>query len=392
MGGDLRLWEMLAKSNRQQLSEAEIKAVIQDSHRACGGRVSAEWDATVNYNLRNHYGAKMCFYYNRACSPELPEFETFKDEWCLDDLRAIGKSTTPGEVKVVPSDSFNDYNLYWYARSFEIGNNQGVYWDNWFIAPTYNTAMTDAYARPDGTIVPASGIWAMRDLVKRTFVMMNERGMLPFVFPHMTSFSPLPMLSFATVQYEWEWKYSEGDVQDRYSREYLQLVTIGEQAGVWPVPLHDHGPLADDPWTQRTFTAVRLLHELDGVGGFGISWMKSNRDAMKLAKPVLDILDAPGLRVYKYWDERPQPVTTDTPDVQTIVYSVPGREAVVPVVSYARQDMTAGVKVDLEALGLDAGCKVVDIETDQPLPLENGVVVLPIKKHDIRVLRFTKGS
>ena len=172
----------------------------------------------------------------------------------------------------------------------------------------------------------------------------------------------------------------------------LEHLAIGEQAGVWPVPLHDHGAKMDDPWTQRTFTAVRLLHELDGDGGFGISWMNSHQVTMKLAKPVLDILDAPGLRVYKYWDERPQPVTTDTPDVQTIVYSVPGREAVVPVVSYARQDMTALVKVNLEALGLEAGCKVVDIETNQVLPLENGVITVPIKKHDIRVLRFTKGN
>ena len=286
MGGDLRLWELLAKANRERMSDAEIAAAVQYSHQACGGRVPEGWDDTVKYNLRQHTGGKMLFYYNRATSQELPEFETFKDEWCLDDLRAIGKGNGRGEIKVVPSDSYNDFNLYWYARSFEIGNNQGVYWDNWFICPSFNTVMTDAYARPDGTIVPAAGIWAMRDLCKRTFVMMRERGMPPIVFPHMTSFNPLPMMAFATMQYEWEWKYSEGDVQDRYSREYLQLVTIGEQAGVWPVPLHDHGAKMDDPWTQRTFTAVRLLHELDGDGGFGISWMNSHQVTMKLAKPV----------------------------------------------------------------------------------------------------------
>lgn len=392
MGGDLRLWELLAKASRERMSDAEIAAAVQYSHQACGGRVPEGWDDSVRYNLRNHTGGKMIFYYNRATSQELPEFETFKDEWCLDDLRAIGKGNGRGEIKIVPSDSFNDYNLYWYARSFEIGNNQGVYWDNWYICPSFNTVMTDAYTRPDGTIVPAAGIWAMRDLAKRTFVMMNERGMTPIVFPHMTSFNPLPMMAFATLQYEWEWKYSEGDVQDRFSREYLQLCTIGEQAGVWPVPLHDHGAKADDPWTQRTFTGVRLLHELDGVGGFGISWMKTNRDTMKLAKPVLDLLDTPGLQVYKYWEDRPQPVTTDHPDVQTIVYSVPGQEAVVPVVSYARQDATVTVTVDLKALGLEAGCKVLDSETNQELPLENGVITLPIKKHDLRLLRFTKGG
>ena len=100
-------------------------------------------------------------------------------------LRAGGDAKTDrGEIKIVPSASYDDYNLYWYARSFEVGGNQGVYWDNWFfIVPTYNTEMTDAYRRPDGTIVPATGIWELRELAKRTFIMMNERKMLPYHLP-----------------------------------------------------------------------------------------------------------------------------------------------------------------------------------------------------------------
>ncbi len=48
----------------------------------------------------------MIFYYNRATSQELPEFETFKDEWLLDDLRSVGKGNGRGEIKVVPSESY----------------------------------------------------------------------------------------------------------------------------------------------------------------------------------------------------------------------------------------------------------------------------------------------
>ena len=208
----------------------------------------------------------------------------------LDDYRAVGKGNSRGEIKIVPSPSYMDYNLYWYAKSFEIGNNRGVYWDNFFIVPSFNTEMTDAYRCADGAPScqrPVSGGWP--DLAKRTFIMgTNERQMLPIVFPHMTSFSPLPMLSFCTVQYEWEWKYSEGDVHDRFPRDYVQLATTGEQAGVWPVPLSDAGNLSEDPWQQRTFTAVRLVHELDGGGGWGYSWIQSHKDnAPALAQPFL---------------------------------------------------------------------------------------------------------
>ena len=54
--------------------------------------------------------------------------------------------------------------------------------------------MTDAYHKPDGTIVPSTGIWGLRELAKRTFQYENERGMLPVTMAHMTSTSILPML------------------------------------------------------------------------------------------------------------------------------------------------------------------------------------------------------
>lgn len=66
--------------------------------------------------------------------------------------------------------------LYWYVQSFLIGNNKGVYWDNFFFHPTANTVMTGAYRRDDGTLVPSTGIWGLRELARRTFQMMNEHA------------------------------------------------------------------------------------------------------------------------------------------------------------------------------------------------------------------------
>jgi hypothetical protein len=336
----------------------------------------------------------MIFYYNRATCQLFPECETFKDEWMLDDFRAFGKGNNRGEMKIVPSPSYIDNNLYWYDKSFEIGNNQGVYWDNIFIVPSFNTEMTDAYWRADGAIVPSSGIWELRELAKRTFIMMNERNMLPIVFPHMTSFSPLPMLSFCTVQYEWEWKYSEGDVQDRFPRDYIQLVTTGELAGVRPVPLSDAGKLSEETWTQRTFTAVRLVHELDGGGGWGNSWVQAHKNNSLLARPILDMpildmLDKKGLQVYRYWDERPQPVRAANPDIVSIIYSVPGKAAVAAITSYAEKEQDAGIFVDAKALGFADGCMVTNAEGGAQWPVENGMILLPLKKHELKVLRLS---
>ncbi|OGV67639.1 MAG: hypothetical protein A3K19_14655 [Lentisphaerae bacterium RIFOXYB12_FULL_65_16] len=392
VGCNLYLWEMLARGNREKLDKDAIEAVVRYGRHyfeAEGEGAVKTWDAHVRHNLQSRYSTKMIFYYNRAACQEPPEFETFKDEWCLDDLRAIGKGNGRGEIKIVPTPSYIDFGLYWYARSFEVGGNQGVYWDNYFICPSFNTEMTDAYRRDDGSIAPAAGIWGLRELVRRTFVMMNERGMLPVTFPHMTSFSPLPALAFATFQYDWEWKYSGGDVQDRFSREYIQLVTTGELVGAWPVLLGEHGAQSDDLWVQRTFSGVRIVHELDGAGGWASPWVKAQaQHAKALAAPVYEMLDKPGLVVYKHWEDRPVPVASDNPDVPAIVYSVPGKEALAALVSYSREDAPVTVSVDLKALGLEAGCAVTDAETGEKLALADGKLAFTLKKHDIRLLRL----
>lgn len=391
VGCDLYFWQMLGKSSKVKLTDKEISDTVERGIKyfePCGNNEVKTWKDHVNANLGRHLNGKMLFYYNRAICQEPVEVDTFKDEWCLDDFRAFGEGRGRGEIKIVPSPSYMDFALYWYKLSFEIGNNQGVYWDNWFICPSFNTEMTDAYKRADGAIVPAAGIWGLRELCKRTFVMENELGMLPITFPHMTSFSPLPMLSFATVQYDWEWKYSEGDVQDRYSREYLLLASSGELAGVWPVPLHDHGAKAEDPWEQRTFAAVRLLHELDGVGGWGQGSKAHKDNAAKLAKPIMDMLDKEGLQVFKYWEDRPMPVTTGAADLPAIVYSVPGKEAVAVIVSYAREDKELKAAFDLKSLGMSGAVTVIDAESGAELNTDNGKISIPIRKHDIKVLRI----
>jgi len=387
VGRDLGLWEMLARGNKEKLSDADVQATIDRGLKffePYGPGEVKTWEAHVRHNLRSHLGQKMIFYYNRATIQRAEEFETFKDEWALEDLRSTGKGSGIGEIKIVPSPSYIDHALWWYAKSFELAGNQGVYWDNFFIAPTYNTQVSDAYAEPDGRTIPAAGIWALRDLAKRTFIMMNERGMRPITFPHMTSFNPLPMMAFATVQYDWEWKYSEGDVQDRFTRELILLMTTGDLAGVWPVPLSDAGKLAGDPWTQRTFAAVRLVHELDGGGGFG-GW-DSKAPNNKLAEPILKMLDEPGLVVYRYWDDRPQPVTASSPDVPTIVYSVPGKRAVAAAVSYSSKDENVSLTVDAKALGFTGPWRASDGETGDAVPADGGKITFPLKKHDIRVL------
>ena len=382
-GKDMVFWDMIKRGNTEHLTDADIDATIKRGlplFEPYGQDKVNVWKAHVRYNLRSRYGTKMVFYYNRSSFQRADEFQTFQDEWDKTDWRSVGPGNGIWEIPIVPSESYIDHAVYWYAKSFELGGNRGVYWDNWFFQGDYNTGMTAAYHNADGSITPSTGLWGLRELSRRTFQMMNEKGMTPITMPHMTSTNILPMHGFATVQYDWEWKYSEGDVQDRFPREYILLVSNGELAGTWPVLLGDHGKLESDPWTQRTFAAVCLVHELNGYGVPKV-WDP-------LLKPVYAILDEPGVEAWRYWDERPQPIAADDPDLPTVVYSVKGKQALFVVTSYAAEDRTANLRIDPAALGFTKGYKVTDVETGAELTVTGDKLSFPLKKHDLRECRI----
>jgi hypothetical protein len=101
------------------------------------------------------------------------------------------------------------------------------------------------------------------------------------------------------------------------------------------------------------------------------------------------MLDREGLQVYKYWDERPQPVKAANPDIVSIVYCVPGQAAVAAITSYSEKDENVAVSVDTQALGFADACVVTNVEGGAELPLQNGSILLPLKKHDLKVLRLS---
>lgn len=383
-GKDLWFWEQFRKGNETNVSGELVAEVIARGlpySEPYGEDEAARWIRYVEYSMRGRQNRKTVFCYNRASCQAADEFQTFQDEWALTDYRMMPSGNNLDEIKVVPSESFIDFNLYWYLKSFEVAGNLGVCWDNWYLQPSFNTAQTAAYRRPDGTVTPAGGLLGLRELSRRTFQMMNERGMLPVTMPHMASAGILPMCGFATVQCDWERKDSCGDAQDRFPRECLLLAGNGELAGTWPVLLADYGEPARDPWIRRTLAAVSILHELDLPAN-------TPETLPTLIDPIIRLLDTPGLQVYRYWDERLQPVTAEQPGIFTIVYSIPGKEAIVAVTSYAETDVPVSLDIDLNALGLRGDCRAVDVENSQTLPIRNTKAAFLLKKHDIRELRI----
>lgn len=360
-GREPKYWRALKRINKEAIPKDEVERIVNSGKKYFEPTNDVKrWTHHANHHLgKSHLrGKDIVFYYNRATNSFDEEYDTFLNEWLLRDMAGHDFVRTRSEQKLVPTESYIDFALHWYKKSFEIGPNNGVYWDNWFIKPSYNTEMTDAYVDADGSIVPAAGIWGLRALAKRTFQMMNELGKEPITFPHMTSASILPMLSFATQQLDWEWKYSTGDVQYRFTREYLQLCSTGVLAGVLPRALHEHKEQAKDEWTQRTFAGVIMVHDMRSKGQ-GRVWET-------LVQPVSELFSHPQLETYTYWSDRPQPVKGHE-DVPMIVHSVSGEKAMVVLCSYAEKDETVSLNFDLKALGFEGRVRVTNVESKKVL-------------------------
>lgn len=395
-GKDLFLWEELKRSNTEHFTEEEIERFVERGkkyYQPYGQDQVQEFETFARKNLRNRFGTTRIFYYDRGSNGSDEEFHTFIDEWCK-GVYNNRNNRTINEVKIVPSESYIDYALYWYGKSFDIAGNTGVYIDNNFFNASYNCEMTGAYKKEDGTIMPSTGIWGLRELAKRTFVYLNERGMEPINMVHMTSAQILPVNSFYTVQYDWEYYFSEGDVHNRFSREYLQTISSGEHLGAWPIVLHEQGKSVDDFWTLKTFLGVSIIHELlidpyiwhgepIPTGDTG-----ENRLFATFRQPIMDLCQKPDVIVYRYWDDRKQPVVASSVDFPTIVFSRNGSEAIVAVTSYAFSDEQITLAIDPHLLGFSSGYKVVDIETDESISVKDNTISFSLKKHDLREFKI----
>ncbi|MCD6351487.1 MAG: hypothetical protein J7M26_05160 [Armatimonadetes bacterium] len=317
----------------------------------------------------------------RGGSSYMDEWPVFQDEWLN---FAYHKRAVPDSVAydVTPVRSFQDAAM-WYYRDL-MTCFDGIYWDNLFLAADYDTVASDAWVDEKGRVHPSMGLWAMRDLVKRTAFLFNEQGRPVFAnVVHMTNTNIVPILAFANINLDWEWKYGKTDFQDRFSPELTVAETIGRQCGNVPLILAGgHTPPSDPAyqWLMRTRLGVCLVHELR-VWDWRPAWHYDF-----YGKLFAFGYGDPACRVYNYWDEG-FPLRIEGCDVRGIVI-VMGKKALVIVTDYGKGGRCR-LTLDLKGLGLPPSVHATDFETGAAIAGKApGVVEFPLKKHDFRAVVF----
>ena len=241
------------------------------------------------------------------------------------------------------------------------------------------------YVDDDGVVHPGVSIFGFRELAKRAAVMEYRMGMRPLSWIHMTDVNIVPMLSFGTMHYDWEWRdqgaYATMDMQDRLDVDkdtsMILAMSTGLQDGNIGVCLDrlrpPQGSTVTREWLIRTALAVTLPHEMK---------LHVPEDSVSKVDNILEDFGygQPDCKVYRYW-EPGQPLTTAGPNVKALVLSR-GKRAMIIVGSFGPGG-DCKLTLDLKTLDLPSTAKAVNAETGEKLASSApGVFTLPIVKHD----------
>ena len=314
----------------------------------------------------SHVKNPVFYYYtcnNDPCDG-LYEYPVMADEW--------------GKYAMVMG-SHQNYAVFYLKKMCEAGMT-GVYDDNTFLQCNYDWVTGDAWIDSQGVVHPSFLLWSNREYCRRQIVAMLEAGVRePWLTIHHTNANVLPTFSFATNTMGMEWKYGNSDFQERYSPDYIRTVNQGLQMGCFPTSLEGIFEVTDSvqkTWVTRTMLAALLPHEVQPT--------LSELGDHKLVVKALSIKQKFGVGrddcVYTaYWDPA-NPLVQTRKDVLASVYRR-GSQMLVVIGSYADED----VEMTL-LLKEGAFLSAINAETGRPLPCADGVVRLPLKRHDFAML------
>jgi hypothetical protein len=274
--------------------------------------------------------------------------------------------------------------LYHYQKLIENGF-EAIYWDNICIYGNANPVSGAAYRREIGGMQPEGDIWRIREVTKRTAVMLHQMGRRNVTVPHMTNALLIPAFSWTGFNLDWEWKYGNTDYQDRFSRDYVRATSLGLQNGGIPLILDgtkDTRTAEERAWVDRTQVAACVPHE--------IKVWQTTPIYRKLTQTMLEVgYGLPECAVHRYWDENP---VATVEGIDGIWIVIAGKDQVLLVVSDYGAGGTAKVTLDTGRLGLPANFTAVNWENpEDKATAAGGTITLPnVRKHDFRALLIGK--
>jgi len=313
-----------------------------------------------------------------------PESRVFINEWWgryADGPRSNWSELNIGCGGIVPS--YQDFACWWGAEFIRRGI--GLYFDNAFPMPAYDTLTTSAYKLPDGFVQPSAGMWARREYLRRMWVLHQQLAPAetkPLMMLHMTNTHIVPYMVFNECNLDLEWKYGPHPLQTRYPADLLRAESIGLQTGNIPEALANiHNTTSDEQkaFVERTRFGVLMVHEIKAY--------MPGEDG-KLLTRVLDFgYGRDGCKVFNYWDEA-YPVRSSDPDCKSLLLQR-GNELLLVLCTWNADPETVTLSLDTDTLGMTPTA-AADAESGKALEMRGATLSVPLEGYGVRLVKLTK--
>lgn len=182
----------------------------------------------------------------------------------------------------------------WCGAEF-IRRGMGLYFDNTFPKPTYDTFTTSAYVLPNGRVQPSANMWRQREYLQRIWVLHQQlapRETKPLMMLHMTNSHIPPYMVYGMANLDLEWRYGGGPYQKKFPPDLLRAESLGLKSGNIPTSLASHG---SSPW--KTVFGAMMVHEIR---------TRLKGEGAELMKHLVEFgYGLPDCRVVNYWDANP---------------------------------------------------------------------------------------
>jgi hypothetical protein len=389
---DFSIWEQFAQTKRTGKVDADFIAKWTEGYanRTPEERQQNLANIRAGFQVLTGKTQDLLAYTNaRGVRLDTREGQTFLDEWHRDAFTTRTWNAGDGVAyDLNPVESFRDYAMWYYKKMLETFVDH-IYWDDIFMQSCFDIVGTEAYELSEGMLQPASGLFDMRELIRRTAVLQHELGRTGRANQvHITNTAIAPILSFAGTHLTWEDRAGETDYQERFTREYIRAESIGRQHGNVPFALRLAGQLftpTDDEakakrkWLDRTFAGVLLVHE-----------MRHNGRTEVLDEALKALYDygygTDSVRVVNYWEED-LPIMLSRADASHLIVARPG-SAMVVVCDFGNGGDVL-LTLNLKQLAISGKVTATDVETGETLAVTNERAVrLSLKKHDFKLVRI----
>ncbi|MGB9596341.1 MAG: glycoside hydrolase domain-containing protein [Candidatus Poribacteria bacterium] len=361
-----------------KMAELGVKTLVFHEHWT---PIQNYWETTHKSELRqlitecHKRGIKLLLYFGYEISTLAPEWGKLSDDVLVKTTQ--GNVTGGYHRQPEQRDYIVCYNSVWQdhfvngiAKAIERYGFDGVYLDGtiepWACA---NERHGCGYRDVEGNLKPTYPIFAVRNLMKRLYVLIHPKGGL--VNPHQSTCCVTPTLAFCDSYWDGE-QFGGGELADGTLKKLplsaFRAEFMGKNFGVpceflvYEKPPH---------WTYEHALAFTLLHDvLVRPGGFG--------KQLELISAIWKAMSDFGVgeaKWYPYWRNQ-QFITTNSESIKVSFY-VKNNEVLLVASNLSQEEIQGQISIESKVLKLEnTFTSANDAITGEQIKLENNTLYL----------------